>query len=194
MCDLVNPVELPLREIVPPPGLFRRHSERHGQKHVARVMLHGFRLLVASGNAGEGRRLWAAIYLHDLERTHDGICPRHGRDAAKRLDRMPAVLALFRRAGLGPEDLEAVKHAVSRHCGGPEPAPGEAHRLLVCLLKDADGLDRVRLGDLDPTYFRLPETPAMVPFAERLYVETNHLFAPGDDYFERLWPVARGLV
>jgi hypothetical protein len=46
--------------------------------------------------------------------------------------------------------------------------------LRVCLdqvsfmsrLKDADGLDRVRLGDLDARYLRNPEAREMVGFAE----------------------------
>lgn len=36
------------------------------------------------------------------------------------------------------------------------------HWPLIALLKDADGLDRVRLGDLDPRYLRYPESRGMV--------------------------------
>ena len=58
MCVLRNPILLPLREIVPTPSLFLRNSETHGQKHVARVMVHGFRLLALTGNEEEAGRLW----------------------------------------------------------------------------------------------------------------------------------------
>ena len=40
---------------------------------------------------------------------------------------------------------------------------------LIALLKDADGLDRVRLGDLDPRYLRNVEAKAMAPFAQNLH-------------------------
>ena len=190
---LENPTPVPLGEMVPPPGRFRHASERHGQKHVARVMVHAFRLLGLTGHPEETLRLWASVYLHDLERTHDGRCSRHGRDAARLLERSPELERFFRGAGLEDNDLEAVKIAVSRHCGGPEPVAGEPQATLIRLLKDADGLDRVRLGDLDPSYFRFPVTPSLVLFAERLYVETNHL-PECVGYFERLLAEALGVM
>jgi hypothetical protein len=57
----------------------------------------------------------------------------------------------------------------------------------MALLKDADGLDRVRLGDLRPEWLRHDEARAMVVFAQRLYEETNYALKPGRDYFGRLW-------
>lgn len=64
----------------------------------------------------------------------------------------------------------------------------------MCLLKDADGLDRVRLGDLDPSYLRFPEARDMVGFAEDLYCATNGKFPPSPDYFERLWAEVQRLL
>lgn len=190
----MNPIALPLGELVPPPELFLRESETHGQKHVARVMIHAFLLLRETGNHGLARPLWASVYLHDLARTHDGRCLRHGRDAVERLPSLEEVGALFTRAGLGDGDLEAVRFAVAHHCGGAEAEPGHPHRTLTALLKDADGLDRVRLGDLDPDYLRFPVTPRLIPFARRLHRETHRLIAEGPDHFERLWPAATELL
>ena len=62
------------------------------------------------------------------------------------------------------------------------------------LLKDADGLDRVRLGDLDPDYLRHAEARGMVRFAQRLYGDTDHKLPVGPDYFARLWPEALRLT
>ena len=47
------------------------------------------------------------------------------------------------------------------------------------LVKDADGLDRVRLGDLDPRYLRHPEARVMVPFAQELFETTDGVVATG---------------
>jgi hypothetical protein len=183
------PVALALRDIVPPPELFAFRSELHGQKHVARVMVHAFHLLHATGAADEGRRLWAAVYIHDLARTHDGRCERHGADACKRLRASPTIQAAFIRGGVTDADYDAIEIAVTTHSRG-ELERTDPHWRLTALLKDADGLDRVRLGDLDPQRLRHPEAREMVAFAERLFTETSYRIPAAPDYFERLWPEA----
>ena len=64
------------------------------------------------------------------------------------------------------------------------------HWRLTSLLKDADGLDRVRLGDLDAQYLRNPQAREMVGFAEALFNATNGRIAVGPDHFAALWPEA----
>ena len=187
-------VTIPDAALVPPPSLFAHQSTLHGQAHVARVMVHAFRLVEATGFTEEMPRLWAAAYLHDIARTHDGTCHRHGADAWARLATLPDVRALFRRAGVKDDDYPAIEAAVTVHSQG-EPPPDHPHRRLMALLKDADGLDRVRLGDLDPRYFRHAQTAGMVDFAGRLYETTDGRIEPGPDYWSRLWPhVARILA
>ena len=56
------------RELIPPPSLFWHPSLLHGQAHVARVLVHAFRLVEATGFTEETSRLWAAVYLHDIAR------------------------------------------------------------------------------------------------------------------------------
>jgi hypothetical protein len=183
------PVAIALRDIVPAPELFAFRSELHGQKHVARVMVHAFHLLYATGAAGEGRRLWAAVYIHDLARTHDGYCERHGADACKRLRASPAIQRALFRGGVTDADYDAIEIAVTTHSRG-ELERTDPHWRLTALLKDADGLDRVRLRDLDPERLRHPEARGMVAFAERLFTETSYSIPAAADYFERLWPEA----
>ena len=180
-------------ELVPPPALFRHHSTLHGQAHVARVLVYAFRLVAATGVVEEAPRLWAAVYLHDLARRHDGHCTRHGADAWARLATLPEVLELFKGGGVRADDLPAIEAAVTMHSDG-EPAPDHPHRRVITLLKDADGLDRVRLGDLDSDYLRHAETRGMVRFAQRLYGDTDHKLPTGSDYFARLWPEAQRLA
>jgi hypothetical protein len=181
------------RELVPPPELFLHRSDVHGQAHVARVMVHALRLIEATGRVADTARLWAAVYLHDLARRHDGTCRRHGRDAWKRLATLPDVTALLARGGVRESDYPAIETAISRHCDG-EVARDHPHWRLVALLKDADGLDRVRLRDLDPRYLRHPEAREMVGFAERLYDATGGRFVPSADYFAQPWPEVQRLL
>jgi hypothetical protein len=187
------PIALPLRDLVPPPSLFLRPSELHGQPHVARVMVHAFRLIDATGAHDLSPALWAAVYLHDIARMHDGLCLRHGADAWSRLAGLPDVRELFAKGGVKEEDYPAIRTAVTEHCRS-EVRLDHPHRELAALLKDADGLDRVRLADLDVKYLRHPEAVRMADFAERLYDETNGKHLPGDDYFEWLWPEAERLA
>ncbi len=177
-------------ELAPTPGLFSHRSTLHGQAHVARVMVHAFRLLEATGLQIEASRLWAAVYLHDLARTHDGRCLRHGADAWVKLQRSPAVGERLRRAGVTDEDLETIETAVTHHCQPDELPRAHPHWRLTSLLKDADGLDRVRLGDLDANCLRHPASATMVNFASCLFEETDGRLPLGPGHFEALWSEA----
>jgi hypothetical protein len=180
-------------DLVPPPELFWHSSLLHGQAHVARVLVHAFRLVEATGFHDEMPRLWAAVYLHDIARRHDGRSARHGADAWARLADLPDVRALFDRGGVGDEDYPVIQSAVTHHSAG-EPLPTDPSRRLTALLKDADGLDRVRLGDLNPTYLRHPEAREMVRFAEQLYRKTDGKVRPSRRYFTQLWPLVGRLL
>ena len=191
---MINPIPLPLPTLAPPPSLFTHASTLHGQSHVARVMIHAFRLIEVTKWTEEAPRLWAAVYLHDLARTHDGVCYRHGGDAMKRFESLPHVRELFARGGVTDDDYAVIHTAVVHHCLPKELDRTHPHWRLTSLLKDADGLDRVRLGDLDPRYCRNPETRPMVAFARALFEETDGVLKNGDRHFEELWPVAMRIL
>ena len=150
-------------------------------------MVHAFRLIAATGWVDEAPRLWAAVYLHDLARTHDGICHRHGADAMRKLEKLPGVRALFARGGVRNDDYDAINTAVVYHCVSKELDSSHPHWRLTSLLKDADALDRVRLFDLDPRYLRTIEARGMVVFAERLFERTAGAIPIGDQHFAELW-------
>jgi hypothetical protein len=190
---MTAPIPLPLGLLAPPPELFTHESTLHGQAHVARVMVHAFRLIGTTGWVEEAPRLWAAVYLHDIARTHDGYCERHGADAIQKLDSLPEVRTLFMTGGVVDADYEAIRTAVVHHCLPKELDPSHPHWRLTALLKDADGLDRVRLGDLDPRYLRHAQSRSMLRFARDLFSETDGRLPLGDRHFETLWAHASGL-
>lgn len=181
------PVPLAASKMVPLPADFRHPSTLHGQAHVTRVMVHATRLLAATGQQHLAPRLWASVFLHDLARTHDGVCHRHGADAAERLRAEPALQARLAEAGLTPLDYPAIEAAVTAHSAPKEVSRDHPHRALIALLKDADGLDRVRLGDLDARYLRCPEAKQMIPFAQALFDGTDGRIEEGQDHFELIW-------
>ena len=182
------PIPLPLASLVPAPELFTHPSTLHGQAHVARVLVHAFRLLAATGWTEETPRLWAAVYLHDIARTHDGVCYRHGGDAMVKFETLTDVRVLFGRAGVVDGDYPHIHTAVAHHSLPKELDQAHPHWRLTALLKDADGLDRVRLGDLDPRYLRHPQSREMVGFAEALFRETDGQLKTGRGHFSALWP------
>lgn len=176
--------------MVPLPDLFRHPSDLHGQAHVARVMVHAMRLVEATGQHALGPQLWASVFLHDLARTHDGVCHQHGADAAQRLRGEPDLQQRLAEAGLTEADYPAIEAAVTAHSAPKEVSRTHPHWPLILLLKDADGLDRVRLGDLDPQRLRHPEAKAMVAFAQELFATTAGVVATGPAHFERVWEAA----
>jgi hypothetical protein len=188
------PIHLPLASLVPTPELFTHASTLHGQAHVSRVMVHAFRLLDATGWEEEAPRLWAAVYLHDIARTHDGRCFRHGGDAMKKFERLPHLRELFARGGVQESDYASIHTAVVHHSLPNELDRDHPHWRLTSLLKDADGLDRVRLGDLDPNYLRNPQAREMIAFAEALFQETDGIVPIGHAHFAVLWPEAAKLA
>ena len=78
-----------------------------------------------------------------------------------------------------PQVLETALFAVAHHCGSETHAEKAATRFedpesklrVFRALKDADGLDRVRLGDLDPAYLCFPQSRLRVACAWELLRE-----------------------
>ena len=173
--------------MVPMPELFWHPSSLHGQAHVTRVMVHAIRLIAATRQHHLGPQLWASVFLHDLARSHDGVCHRHGADAAQRLRDEPDLQRRLSEAGLTEADYPAIEAAVTAHSAPKEVSVDHPQWPLIALLKDADGLDRVRLGDLEPRYLRHTETKQMIPFAQALFDATDGLVETGPGHFEAIW-------
>ena len=181
-------------EMLPGEELFVRPSRLHGKAHVGRVMIHALRLVQATGFTEEMPRLWAAVYLHDLARRTDGVERTHGAAAYRRLAALPEVRERFLRGGVKEIDWPAIGEAVTRHSDG-EATPGERFHRLICLLKDADALDRVRIWDLDPRYLRHAEAREMTHFAKALYKTTRRSDPnPPEGFFPFLFETAKDLL
>jgi hypothetical protein len=79
---------------------------------------------------------------------------------------------------------------VVHHCTVTELPHRHPHWRLTSLLKDADALDRVRIGDLDPRYLRNSEAHPMIEFAHTLFERTDGVIPLGRAHFAELWPEA----
>ena len=156
--------------MIPQRSWFRMQppSDLHGLGHTARVMT--WACVLTRGGPWFDAVVWAAA-CHDLRREEDGLDPRHGfRAGAWVRRRLPGLLRE------PPAELELIASACDWHVC-PDAEADWDHPVLW-LLKDADGLDRARLYDLDPSFLRHPATLGWVESAKALYEATADLDDP----------------
>lgn len=158
------------------PGKFKLHqshfeskSSLHGIKHTYRVMCHVLVLGNKMKLERETRLAFCAAFIHDMSRLHDGYCTNHGLWAAQ--NKLPEFTEFFQSQGISLYEIEEIRVAVQNHSERFELEKNNKFWKTTALLKDADALDRIRLGEnnLDPAYLRLNYTREMIPFAKTLY-------------------------
>lgn len=127
---------------------FEHRSFLHGRLHTHRVMAWVCVLAQKMNMDGRGRLAFFAARVHDLGRLTDGREPGHGQRSADLY--LPKYRILFEQFGLQKDEYDIVYTAVRLHSRADEPPKDTNHIDVIHLLKDADGLDRVRLGDDEP--------------------------------------------
>lgn len=139
--------------------LYKHSYGDHEESHVCRMIV--LQKMICSKIAAtprDKRILNTAILYHDLGRVEDGIEEGHGEASVKLfLEKCPAI-----------KDQDIIKDLIQYHCVDDEEAfkqlkdkkEGEYRIRLLKLLKDIDGLDRIRFGleELDLDYLRNPES------------------------------------
>lgn len=151
----------------------------HGINHEARVLVWQellARVLIQDGESLDQEALrWAAV-THDTRRVDDGVDFPHGERAAIWVEQ-----ALSETIPDGA--LETVVYVNRWHVPSDSSAPRMTPELAV--FKDADGLDRVRLGDLNPRYLRRERSrQLLLPLAEPLLDASEEKQAQGYGLFD----------
>ncbi len=141
----------------------------HGLAHEARVLI--WTQVLSALAHDEGLRVdpdvlgWAAA-IHDTQRWNEGVDSEHGARAAAWIrshsDVLPPSVPLDRVACL-----------CRWHVPPDESAPSVTDELRV--FKDADALDRWRIGDLDPSYLRIASTKRLLDASHLLWRATSDL-------------------
>lgn len=152
-----------LRDFEPKQAWLLHDSHLHGVDHMARVFILQELIcdkLNAKGIAVNREAVrWAAM-AHDVGRVDDGVDLEHGLRSAQWIkDNLSDQMS--------PEILDTVTYIVHWHVPSDNEAPVMTTELKV--LKDADALDRVRLGDLDRRYLRIDASKSLINVAENLY-------------------------
>lgn len=151
--------------------LFR--SNIHGQDHIERVIFYSLVLAWKYDlDRADTDILRYAASLHDTRRENDGYDTEHGHRAAEK-----STNYAYDLSDEDKEILKGVMTAHSRHDKKMEESLEEFDikdfdraMMLSKFFKDADGLDRVRLGDLNTSFLRNDFSLELVGFAQRFFV------------------------
>ena len=146
-------------------------SRVHGPGHIERTMLHGACCAMEEGLDGaDTALLLECCAYHDVGRVNDSVDHLHGHRSAGELGRL---------TGRQGQELVMMMAAVDAHSRpeqdliqtlkGYHPEQWERCLVLTQLLKDADGLDRVRIYDLDVSHLRRQASRDRESFAEYLF-------------------------
>ena len=146
-------------------------SPIHGLGHIERTMCHGAMCAQAEGfSEADTRLLLLACSYHDVGRRDDSLDNEHGYRSAQQIGQL---------TGCSGEDLAILQGAVDAHARPDHQLPATVQRYhpadvqhaitIATLLKDADGLDRVRIWDLNVSYLRRTSSKLRADFAQELY-------------------------
>ena len=153
---------------------FERPRSIHGVKHAYRVLFHTLILCeLCKMPEPDKELLTSAALFHDIGRDNDGLCFKHGKRSVEKM-------AALNLAPADPESAAISDFIITYHCIDDSRAETDLHTLpavfrdrawrLFSFLKDADGLDRVRIGDLDVRYLRNPESARLARLAHELLI------------------------
>lgn len=152
-----------LRQFEPQKKWLAHDSTIHGVGHMTRVFI--LQELLCDGLEKQGVLVnrevtrYAAM-AHDVGRMNDGRDIEHGCRSATWIKKHLA-------SKMTPEVLDMVTYCVHWHVPSDDEAPVMTTELRV--LKDADGLDRVRLGDLNPDCLRTDIAKDLIDVAQDLF-------------------------
>lgn len=162
------------------PGLFFNPNGMHGKGHTARVMkLLSVISCLEKLNDNEKKILAYTGLYHDIGRTNDYYDLIHGRTSYEKL----VSTGLISNIKLNKQDIKTLKYIIENHCIPDDQGKenvinygikdlGKALKLYY-IFKDADCLDRVRLGDLDEKFVRLKSSKSLIPIAKYLFFESD---------------------
>lgn len=143
----------------------------HGVRHVKRVLYLAEKISANYDLTEKEEKILAlSVCYHDIGRWHNDVDPEHGKLSAIKM----TELGLLDGEDLDSAEKELVCRLIVCHCLRDDSFNGTPREeLLFQMLKDADGLDRVRIFDLDPHYLRLDASKGLVDLAWVLFMNKD---------------------
>lgn len=143
------------------------HAPIHGIGHLYRTMIACALIGQLTERPREALLAFCGAYIHDLGRTNDGVDHSHGANSVRL--HFARYMPLWAKYNLTQLEQEWVKQAVVQHSSREYMHRGDAGYAVMAILKDADALDRCRIGDLNPDWLRFPESRRLVMAIAHLY-------------------------
>lgn len=154
--------------------LFIEPEGIHGVPHAERVLLLALNISKFENyDKADINILIEAAKFHDIGRTHNGVCLVHGMLSNRKIEKYDLL------KGFSSEEQNIAKYIIHNHCIDDKKTQDNINDFhiedkeralrLLKVLKDSDGLDRVRIGDLDPNYLRTSSSKQLIDLAETLF-------------------------
>ena len=161
--------------------LMRNKTNLHGINHVVRVLFNAYAVTTLENVNEEDRKIVIeAAKLHDIGRVSDGEDEEHGNQSAIKSRK------ILEQRGFSPEDTDLICFIIKEHSLSKskneehiEELPEELrqrYKYCLNLLKDADKLDRVRLGDLDVKRLSTDSAKRLVGVAKDVFENNRHYY------------------
>lgn len=161
--------------------LMRDKSNLHGINHVVRVLFNAYAVTTLENVNAEDRKIVIeAAKLHDIGRVSDGEDEENGNQSAIKARKM------LEDKGFSAEEINLICFIIKEHSLPrtknekdieelPE-ALRQRYKYCLKLLKDADKLDRVRLGDLDSKRLSTDSAKRLVGVAKDVFENNRHYY------------------
>ena len=175
ICSALNYIGIVPADFALQNSMFTRpiHAPLHGIGHIYRTMIGCALLGELLQKPREGLLAFCAAYIHDLARKTDGEEPEHGANAViNHFDRFNSIWDKYQ---LTADERDYIKQAVIQHSGHEWMQPKDPGYRVMAILKDADALDRCRIGDLVPEWLRFHESHLLIKTIENIYDKSKRV-------------------
>ncbi|MHB8904413.1 MAG: HD domain-containing protein [Patescibacteria group bacterium] len=140
----------------------REPFSMHGILHEYRVLIFAF--LIGTREGADVDALCYASIFHDTQRNDDGFDLEHADRAAEWVNK-------FDIPKFNIPNIEKIKNIIKWHTPSDKDIPDL--NLDIRCFKDADALDRWRIGDLDIKYLRTETARELLDFSKKLFSLTD---------------------
>ena len=154
--------------------LMQNNTHLHGINHIVRVLFNAYAIMALENvNEKDKKIVVVATKLHDIGRTEDGEDEEHGYKSAIK------ARGILESKGFSKEEIDEICFIIKEYSlpkqkneediqNLPEELK-EKYRYHLNLVKDADKLDRVRIGDLDPNRLSTNSAKRLIEVAKIIF-------------------------
>ena len=161
--------------------LMQNDTNLHGINHVVRVLFNSYAIMTLENVSKEDKKIIReAVKLHDIGRTRDGEDREHGAKGALKARK------ILEDKGYSKEEIDEICFIIKEHSlpaqkneEDLENLPDELKRIYryhLNIVKDADKLDRIRIGDLNPHRLSTDSAKRLIGVAKEVFEDNKYYY------------------